>query len=230
MTGGTEAPPVSGATRMLALALVGALVLDIGLAWVTLQAALSYVRLVWHALAGEFLPGWDLGAHARQFRTLRGVQHATWAVTAVLFLRWLGWAQRRLPAGNTAGPDSAPRGVVAAFIVPGPNLVRPLRLVTEVWNASDPRHRGGPGWRAAGTPRAVAWWWWLLVTATLGELSVAVLGWWRSGTPLHLGGALQLLVIAAGVEIAAAVLAIVIVVTVERFQGVAVERPAVEVA
>jgi hypothetical protein len=62
----------------------------------------------------------------------------------------VGCAQRNLPALGATGLPYAPAKAMAAFLVPGPKVVRPPAVLHELWNASDPRHPvGALAWRRA---------------------------------------------------------------------------------
>ncbi|MGH7414886.1 MAG: DUF4328 domain-containing protein [Candidatus Rokuibacteriota bacterium] len=186
----------------MALALVLVLGLDIVLAWMVIQGAYLYLGMVWHGLAGELLPPGAIETHGRQFLALRRIQAVAWLATILLFLVWLRRAQdlARSPDGGSGW------GTIAAFLVPGPNLVRPVRLVSALWHDSGPR-RAAPRGRV---PWWVGWWWALVLAAALAHALAAGLAG-DQARPLDLGGPMQLLLLAEVLEIAAAVLAILVV-------------------
>ncbi|MGH7384480.1 MAG: DUF4328 domain-containing protein [Candidatus Rokuibacteriota bacterium] len=167
-----------------------------------IQGAYLYLGLIWHELAGELLPPGAVETHGRQFLALRRIQVVAWIVTVLLFLAWLRRAQEgtRSPAGGSGW------GTIAAFLVPGPNLVRPVRLVSALWHDSGIRPEAPRG----RVPWWIGWWWALVLAAALAHALAAGLAADRS-RPLDLGGPLQLLLLAEIVEIAAAVLAILLV-------------------
>lgn len=189
----------------MALSLVLLLGLDIAVAWMVIQGVYLYLGIVWHGLAGEFLAPGGIEAHIRQFLALRRIQAVVWIATIVLFLVWVRRAQNRAEA--LGGPVVVDSGwaTIAVFLIPGLNLVRPVRLVSALWQAGDPR--GAPHGRV---PRWVRWWWALVLAAALAHGLAAGLAADRS-RPLDLGGPMQLLVLAELLEIAAAVLAILLV-------------------
>lgn len=138
---------------------------DAVLSWMAIQGAYIYLGMVWHGLAGEFLPGTSLAEHARQFRVLRYLQGAAWLVTALLAAAWFHRVRvsRRALGGEHAGSGD---GV-------------------------------GP-----------AWCWALFLTALSAELVATLLA---GDVRLHLGGPMQALIIAQCLEIAGAVVGIVLV-------------------
>jgi hypothetical protein len=204
------------ATRRLTLVVTALLALHVVLAWLALQATFVFVELMWRAVAGldELRP--LLATHVDQFRVLRLVQAGLWLVTAWAFIRWVDRAHRNLPAvGVTDLPDA--RGLPAAFLLPGPNLIRPVAVLGRLWNASDPRHPAGAAWRQAPTPARVVWWWALLVAALTTDVTARALAF-RSGGPLDFGLAMRVLVVAQLLAVAAAIVGIAVVLGVDRRQ------------
>jgi hypothetical protein len=226
---GTEGLPVADAFEpllpprrrdRLGAALVGSLGLNAALGWLALQAALFFPLLVWHALAGQFLPDSGLAAYGRQLGWLGLAQAVAGLLTGVLFLAWIRRASDTLVALGVTGLAYSPRQAVAAFLVPGINLVAPLRVVSELWTASA-MGESGPGHR---TPSVVAWWWGTLLLALLVDLVLIARG---GGPGRRLGpGGTPVMVLGEGLRIAAAVLAIAIVLRVNREQGERLARRA----
>lgn len=149
----------------LALALLVLLAADVVLSWMVIQGAYIYLGMVWHGLAGEFLPGTSLAEHARQFRILRYLQAVVWLLTGILAAAWFHRIRRSRRALGGEHSES----------------------------------KGGAG---------RAWCRGLLLTALSAELVAALLA---GGARLDLGGPLQTLIIAQCLEIAGAVVGIVLV-------------------
>jgi hypothetical protein len=205
------------ATRRLTLTVVVLLALHVVVAWLTLQAALLFVEILWRFVAGQEGLRPLLASHLAQLRVLRTVHAALWLATAVAFVRWVGRAHGNLPALGAAGLRYAPRQAMAAFLVPGLNLVRPPAVLREVWSASDPRQPAGSGWRATPAPARLWWWWALAVAALAADVAARLLAAW-SGGPLDLGPAMRALVAAQLLTAAAAVVAIALVLGVDGRQ------------
>jgi hypothetical protein len=203
-----------GGPGLLGSALVGLLGLNAALAWVALQAALLFPLLVWQALAGRFLPGSGLASYGRQVGLLFLAQGVTWLLTAAVFLGWIHRVYRTLATTGAPGLRHDPGRAVAAFLVPGVNLVAPLRVMRELWWVSAP---GAPGPRDR-TPPLVAWWWGTLVLSVLTDLAL------RGGAGRL--GVRGLPVVALGevLRIVAAVLAMTLVLRVNRDQGERLDR------
>jgi hypothetical protein len=208
------------ATRRLTLVVTVLLLSHAFLAWFALQAVFVFVEMMWRVLAGrdELRP--LLATHVGQLRVLRLVQAGLWLVTAAAFLRWVGQAQRNLAALGVTGLPYAPRQAMAAFLVPGLNLVRPLAVLRGLWNASDPRHPADGAWRQAPTPARVFWWWVLLVAAVAADASARGLTLWSGGV-LDFGSAMRVLVVGQVLTTAAAVLGIAVVLGVDTRQEAA---------
>jgi Domain of unknown function (DUF4328) len=205
----------SATTRRWTLAVAALLALHVLLAWLALQAVFVVIEVTWRVVAGreELRP--LLAVHVGQFRTLRWLQGALWVVTAAVFVRWVGRALQSLPALDATAAPYAPRQVMLAFLVPGPNLVRPIAVVGQLWNASHPTETVG---RPAGAPARVVWWWALLVLAVVAETAARILAvWW--GRALDFGPAMAALAVGQLLTIAAAVVAIAIVLGVDTHQA-----------
>lgn len=195
------------ATRRATLVVMALLALHVVLALVALQAAFVFVELAWRIVAGrdELRP--LLATHLDQFRTLRAVQAALWIVTTVAFVGWVGRAQGNLAALGATGLRHSPRQAMAAFLVPGPNVVRPVAVLRELWNASDPSP--APATRRSA-PVRVRWWWGLLLAAVAAEGAARGLAL-RSGMALDLGPAMQALIAGQLLTAAAAAVGIAVV-------------------
>lgn len=199
--------------RPLARIVVALLAVDIVLAWGVLLGVRTFFERVWFGLAGYFIREGTLAQHVGQIEAARLTQALVWIAAAVVFLGWTHRAYRNLPALGAERLAYSPRWAVGAFLVPVLNLVHPYQVVRELWreshSASDP---------IPAVPLVLVRWWWALFVASvladpvIGRLAEAAMG------RLEAGGRLELLVLGEMAEIAAAVLAIVIVTRVTRLQ------------
>lgn len=208
----TFAPPGRART-----ALILALGSDATLSWVVVVGFYTLVNRLWRGLGERFLPGSSLETHWSQIEAARRLQGLAWVVTAVLFLVWLHRVYANLAALGARRMRFSPRWAVGTFFLPVLNLVWPFLVMREVWNGSDPDPAGD---EAAPPANAVPWvvaWWTLFVGATLLDP-----GPWRLvedlRSHLSLGGPTVVLIAAQLAEIAAAVLAIVVVLKVDERQ------------
>lgn len=197
-------------------ALAVMLVVDAALAWVVVLGVYTFLNRVWGALGGRLLPESTIAEHWGQIVVARRIQGLAWIVTAALFLGWLYRARQTLTALGVHDLRFSPGWTVGAFLVPGLNLVWAPQAVHDVWRASDP----GPGapriWPEVLTPWIVAWWT-LLVLATLADPLPRRLDP-QALAEVTLGPATLVLIVAQLLEIAAAVLAIVVVRAIGRRQ------------
>lgn len=199
-----EAPLVRSG-HALALALMALLALHVVLAWLALQATFTFVELVWRATAGRSAFGALLPEHVAQFRALRLVQAGGWFVTAGLFLVWLRRAGASLQVRGASARHDGFRPAV---------LGRPWRALVEIWATS-----AGPGAPSGVAPRGPgrlrAWGGLVLLAAAAHAVTDA--GTLAGREPISLG-AVQALALGSCVEIAAAVLGITVVWTIDQRQ------------
>lgn len=191
------------ATALVRRALCLALGLDAALAWVVVLGVHTFLQRVWWNLAHRDLEPGALERHWAQVEIARAVHGLVWLVTAALFLLWVYRRWASLAQAGGPGTQFTPRAAVAAFLVPVLNLAGGYRAVAGLWRA------GGDG-RPGTVPAVVAWWWGLFLAATALDpppLRLAP----GAGPGLALGRPTLRLVVAMLVEVAAAVLAIVVV-------------------
>jgi hypothetical protein len=220
-------PPAGAfvAPRPLALAVIGLLAVDIVLAWLALVGAATFIERVWHGLGGHVIREGTLADHAAQLDWVRRLQPVAWSATAVLFLRWVHRTHANLPALGAHRLGYTPRWAVGAFFVPLLNLVHPVQVLREIWHGSAPACSGDERPGRGPMPAWLPWWWLLVVVAVVADpFPAPLLDGAAAG--LDLGPGMQGLVVAGLAEIAAAVLAIVIVRRITAFQEGARERPA----
>jgi len=91
----------------------------------------------------------------------RALQYPGLAALAGSVLAWLAWQTRchrnTVPLGGARLRFHSPVAALAAWIVPGANVVLPMVSVRELWTASDPDARPGDRPRRV-SPVVLAWW------------------------------------------------------------------------
>ncbi len=128
-------------------------------------------------------------AKASDFRQMivGGLQLITILATVIAFLFWIHRAHRNLSAFGARNLKYSPRWAVGGFFVPVLNFVRPVQVIIEIWNASDPNadvsdassFRNVTGfdfsWQniAAASTRLIAFWWYSLLLANLVSMPLA---------------------------------------------------------
>jgi Domain of unknown function (DUF4328) len=196
---------------------VGLLLLDILLAWLTLMGVGIFVTRVWHGLAGETLGYGSLAQHIVQFEAVRTLQGLVWLATAVAFLAWIHRAYANLERLGVKDLGYAPPWAVGAFVVPLLNLIHPLRVVRELWNASDEAGTGETMSRRGTTSPWLLSWWGLLV-ASVAVDPFALRPFESPERSLDLAGGTSRVVAGALLEMAAAALAVFIAARITRGQ------------
>lgn len=207
--------PAGRATRALVIAL-GA---NAAAAWIVVLGLYTFFERVWLGLAS--LHGQSLASHWAQVELSRRLQGVAWLATAILFLLWLHRVYGNLRVLGAVRLRFSPGWAVGTFLVPGLNLLWPFLVVREIWTASDAHAPDDPQPPTGATSPWVAWWWGCFVTA-----SVLDPGFWRlvedTSSRFGMGSSALFLVVAQLAEIAAAVLAIVVVRRVDARQARAV--------
>jgi hypothetical protein len=179
----------AAAARRWGWLLIALLLTHIALALLALQAVFVFVEMAWRVVAGHDEVRALLAAHQRQFRALRLIQGVLWLLTAGVLAAWIG---RTRAALSPRGGESRLRSGST------PASARPIR-----------RPRAG---RASARR---AWWWSSLVAAAAADSAARLLAL-ASGGPLDLGLAMQLLLAALLLSVAAACVGIAVVLEVDH--------------
>ena len=103
-------------------------------------------------------------------RLIGYLQLGVYAGTSVAFLTWFHRVHRNLVSLGNRRLKYRSGWTVGGFFVPFLNLVRPWKVMREVWHGSDPSGlerdmapTDPPARNHLGTPDAVGWWWALFV-------------------------------------------------------------------
>jgi hypothetical protein len=86
---------------------------------------------------------------------------AVFVMTAIFFCMWMYRAHANLRALGALGTDYTSGWAAGAWFVPFLNLVRPYRIMKEIYRGSDPAHLGASdlAWKLTDTPKSIDWWW-----------------------------------------------------------------------
>jgi Domain of unknown function (DUF4328) len=207
VAGGSRFPFRFVPSGRLGRSLIIALGSNAAMAWIVLVGVYTFFERVWRGLGGRFA-GQSLEGHWEQLEVARRLQGLAWVVTAVLFLIWMRRVYGNAVATGYVRIRLSPRWVVGTFFVPGVNVLWPFLVIREIWGASGPE--ADSAIQPRSTPAWLAWWWGLFVLATVLDP-----GLWRlvedTSTRFSLGLPSLFLVLAQLLEIAAAILGIVVV-------------------
>jgi hypothetical protein len=147
-------------------------------------------------------------------------------VIVVLWLLWQYRAQSNLSALGAENLRYSPGWAVGWWLIPIANLAIPYLTVRELLKASNPE-AGAVDWAATRTPTIIPLWWgaWL-AHVILASAGAAVAGNPDTATFAQLAAREGLLIASNAMEITAALLAIVLVLKVDRLQERRRERVA----
>jgi hypothetical protein len=206
-------------TRRIADAVVSLLVTQILLLGAEALALLNRIRIVERARAGHFVTQADV----EQANDLVVASVVVWlvlfAVTAIVWCVWQHRAQRNAIELAYRKLEFTPGWAVGWWFVPFANLFKPFQTVRELWKASHGGHNG----RIVATWRVIGWWWGLWLGASVLERFIV-----RSGSMESLSDFIRSdtwEIVANGVMVVAAILAIMIVRSVVALQERAVAPP-----
>ena len=215
----SEAPHQVRPTRRIADAVVALLIMQMLLLGVETLALLNRIRLLESAREGHFVTL----AEAEQADNRVGAAGVVWlvvfVVTAIVWCVWQHRAQRNAIELADGKLEFTPGWAVGWWFVPFANFVKPFQTVRELWKAS----HGGHNARVVATWSAIGWWWGLWLSAgVLGRIIV------RVGSPNDLSGFVRhdtWEIVANGIIVVAAILAIMIVRSVVALQERSVAQP-----
>ncbi|HEX8197618.1 MAG TPA: DUF4328 domain-containing protein [Pyrinomonadaceae bacterium] len=112
-------------------------------------------------LDGEPMPFWIL-----PIGLLSILEFVVFIGCVVFFLLWLYRCYKNLAALKSGSPEYTPGWAIGWWFIPFANLIKPLGVVRDLWNESDPDFDPELNFlsNSVGTPALLGWWWvfWLL--------------------------------------------------------------------
>jgi Domain of unknown function (DUF4328) len=215
----SEAPHRVRSTSRIADAIVALLVTQILLLGVEALALFNRIRLLERAREGHFVTLAEAEQADNRVIASVVIWLVVFAVTAIVWCVWQHRAQRNAIELAYGKLEFTPGWAVGWWFVPFANLVKPFQTVRELWKASHGGHNG----QVVATWSVIGWWWALwLIASVLERLTV------RVGSRNDLSDLIRsdtTEVVANGVMVVAAILAIMIVRSVVALQGRAVAAP-----
>ena len=150
--------------------------------------------------AGEFLLLSQISDAEENLSDLIGFAALVGIATAIAFLFWIYRVSQNLYSLGAPGQRFSPRWAVGWWFIPIMFFFRPYQVMAEIWKGSVHRTSGAPieHWKTESVSALVPWWWGLWIAAFVLAFFVDD---GRKGIDL----------LWSGVEICAAVLAVVVV-------------------
>lgn len=206
-------------TRRIADAVVALLATQVFLLGAEALALLNRIRLVGRARDGQFVTLADIEQADTLVVASVVVWFALFALTGIVWCVWQHRAQRNAIELAYGKLEFTPGWSVGWWFVPFANLVKPFQTVRELWKAS----HGGYNGRVVATWSVIGWWWGLWLGASVLERFIARAGSVNSPSDLIRHDTWE--IVANGVTVVAAILAIMIVRSVVALQERAVAPP-----
>lgn len=149
-------------SRTLLLLLSIAFVVDV----IAVAAGVSERSLLGRAQRGGIVTPAQAEANDTRVMVIGFTQAALFLVTMPIWLLWFRRTYRNLPALGARNLRFKPGWAVGAWFVPFLNLVRPVRMTTDIWQASTPAMDVAPGtpWGSQSSSPLIGFWWaaWLI--------------------------------------------------------------------
>jgi hypothetical protein len=215
----SEAPHQVRPTRRIADAVVALLITQILLLGVETLALLNRIRLLERAREGHFVTLAEVELADNRVIASGVVWLVVFAVTAIVWCVWQHRAQRNAIELADGKLEFTPGWAVGWWFVPFANLVKPFQSVRELWKASHGGHNG----RVVATWSVIGWWWGLWLGASVLGRFIVRGGSLKSPSDVIRHDTWE--IVANGVTVVAAILAIMIVRSVVALQERAVAPP-----
>ena len=188
------------------------------------------VDFVRNAAAGGPVDQRQADAIDARSSTLGAFELATRIAGAIVFLRWFHAAHKNLGSSGLERLTYNPSSAVWAFFIPILSLFRPYQVMVEVSKGSAYLAGESPAdsWRGVREKPTALLWWALYLAANVTALIAARM----SGEHAALGTILtasRLDLLSHVLEVPAAVTALLLVRTISRQQGLALEHPVTKV-
>jgi hypothetical protein len=195
------------------------LVTQILLLGVEALALLNRIRLLERAREGHFVTLAEAERADNRVIASAVIWLVVFAVTAIVWCVWQHLAQRNAIELAYGKLEFTPGWAVGWWFVPFANLVKPFQTVRELWKASHGGHNG----RVVATWSVIGWWWALWLIASVLERLTLRVGSGNDLSDLIRDDTTE--IIANGIMVVAAILAIKIVRSVVSLQEGAVAPP-----
>jgi Domain of unknown function (DUF4328) len=205
-----EFRPATRRAKTVIVLLAAYVLVELLLIWVSL----GEIGLVDRVQRGALVPDSELIRSDERSAAVGGTSIVMLLVTGIAWLVWQHRSQANLHARRVPGLTYTPGWAVGWWFVPFVNLVKPYQTVRELWAASG----GAEGWVRGRTWPVLGWWWaaWILSNIT-GQISLSLVG--DQPDIGRLIASDRWAIASSAISIVAAVLAILIVRSVDRRQA-----------
>ena len=204
---GTAVSFVSGSSRATAAVILLGTTAALDLAAV--GSDLAEIELLSRIEAGAGVTMAEVETNDDRQAAIGLIQIVVLIATPIAFLMWLHRVRRNLTALGAEGLRFTPGWSVGWWFVPIMNLFRPFQIMSETWRANDPG-AVGDDWPSARRTPLIGWWWALfLISGFVGNSAARML--LRGDTASELIVASWANIGSDGLEIPAAILAILLV-------------------
>lgn len=187
----------------------GLLIATVVLAAVGILSGLAQVELISRAAQG--IANAELTANDSRQQAIGALQLLVLVATAVAFLVWFHRAHGNLDVVSSMKRIYTPGWAVGSFFLPFLNLWWPLEAMRELW-------QGTMSSGSTSTPALIGWWWGLFIASNFVPILLIPLSSPETPTLPDVEIASWLQILTAGLDIPAAILAIVLVGRITRRQ------------
>ncbi len=205
----------SGGLRVRAV--VWLFVGDIVIWLVSIWADFGQIELLRRMAAGAAWTMAEAEANDSRIAALEIINGVVYIIGVISFLFWLYRVRANLPALGIEDARWGPGWAVGWWFVPIMNLVRPLQVVWDIWQACDPVTHP-TSWRDRPMVALLGWWWALLLIGGIADNIAFLRRWSDPGTIIGLVDISRAYIVANALAVIGAVLAIKLVTGIDRRQ------------
>jgi hypothetical protein len=200
--------PLESRARWAVIALVAVVVVDV----FAIPADWLEIDLMNRLLDGENVPTGDLDASDSRKAAVGLGYFVAEVAAAILFIRWFHAAYRNVRELGARELRFGPGWAIGGWFVPILSLWRPKQIANDIWRGSDPAEPPEQEleWKEKPVPQLYGWWWagWI-ASVFIGNLALRSL--FDEDTPGAIRDAALLDLVVSLVDLAAAILAILVV-------------------
>jgi len=197
--------------RTRAAIAIGLLLLCAVADFLSIAAEVGDNHLVSELRSGAYVSLAAASTADNRVRDLGWTQLGLFVVTAAAFIAWFGYAYTNLQRLGIVGLRFGKGWAIGGWFVPVLGFVRPKQIANDIWHGSDPDlpPQSTP-YAMRSLPWFVNWWWGAFVLAGVAG-RIAFITNRDANTPSALSNSLKFLMASDGIDVLAALLAVVVV-------------------